>query len=223
MKHQTEGPIKVNKYELAFDIIENPENYTSEQLGAIFSDLETREIYNLLCKTDSAVKTARETDVDAEWKYFSKKHIKHQHRHFSWGGSRAASVAAIVCSSIVAVAAGIVLTVSVINHGTKQQIDNGYAPDSVYLAEPIGSLSTKTDTIAVDLTPLIFENESLESIMKMIATIYGVDVRFNNKEVAALHLYYKLDPSLPLDEVLSQLNTFEQINIKRNGKTLTIN
>lgn len=45
---------------------------------------------------------------------------------------------------------------------------------------------------------------------------------FDNKEAATLHLYYRLDPSLSIDEVISQLNTFEQINIKRQGDTLTI-
>ena len=58
--------------------------------------------------------------------------------------------------------------------------------------------------------------------MKAISATYGVDVTFNSKEAAALHLYYRLDPSLPLDEVISQLNTFEQLNIRRHGDTLTL-
>ena len=68
----------------------------------------------------------------------------------------------------------------------------------------------------------MFEDESLESIMKEITGAYGIEVRFTNKEVASLHLYYKLDPSLPLNEVIEQLNTFEQIDIRQNGNILTI-
>ncbi|MFA4087158.1 MAG: DUF4974 domain-containing protein, partial [Paramuribaculum intestinale] len=72
------------------------------------------------------------------------------------------------------------------------------------------------------LTPVMFENEPLEKIMKEVAGAYGVDVRFDNREAALLHLYYKFDPSLPLTEIVEQLNTFEQINIKHNGNILTI-
>ena len=43
------------KYDLVFDLIEHPENYTSEQLAKILSDPETREFYRLLCLTDSAI------------------------------------------------------------------------------------------------------------------------------------------------------------------------
>lgn len=69
----------------------------------------------------------------------------------------------------------------------------------------------------------MFEDEPLEKIMKEVADAYGVEeIRFNNLEAAALHLYYKFDPSLPLNEVVEQLNTFEQINIKQNGNILTI-
>ncbi|MDE6122467.1 MAG: DUF4974 domain-containing protein, partial [Duncaniella dubosii] len=59
-------------------------------------------------------------------------------------------------------------------------------------------------------------------IMKEVADTYGVEVRFNNKEAASLRLYYKLDPSLTLDDVVGQLNTFEQIRIRQTGNILNI-
>ena len=69
---------------------------------------------------------------------------------------------------------------------------------------------------------VMFEDEAFESIMHHIAVIYGVDVKFNNGDAGALHLYYRLDPTLSLDEVVAQLNTFEQINISCDGNTLII-
>ena len=62
---------KMDKYELVLDIVEHPEKYTSGQLAEIMSDQETREIYNLLCKTESAIEANEEVDVDAEWENFS--------------------------------------------------------------------------------------------------------------------------------------------------------
>ena len=74
----------------------------------------------------------------------------------------------------------------------------------------------------MSLTPVMFENEPLEIIMKEVAKTYGIEVKFNDVNVASLHLYYKFDPSQTLNEVIEQLNTFEQINIRRNGNTLII-
>ena len=210
----------MDKYVLVLDIVEHPEKYTSEQLAVIMSDPETREIYNLLCKTDSAIKANKEINVDAEWEDFSKKYPVHSRRTFLWFGSRAASIAAIAGTSIVAVAAGIAVTVTVIGHKQEPVAENVVAPSVV--AVSADTTTTKNDTVMVGLTPVMFENEPLEKIMKEVAGAYGVDVRSDNREAALLHLYYKFDPSLPLTEIVEQLNTFEQINIKHNGNILTI-
>lgn len=211
----------MDKYELVLDIVEHPEKYTSEQLAEIISDPETREIYNLLCKTDSAIEANEEVDVDAEWENFSEKHAVRPRRSKFWFGSRAASIAAIICTSIVAVAAGIAVTVVVIDHKPEPVAENVVvAPSAV--AVSTDTLTTQNDTVMVNLSPIVFENEPLEKIMKEVAVVYGVEVKFCNADAASLHLYYKFDPSLPLNEIVEQLNTFEQIDIKQNGNTLTI-
>lgn len=211
----------MDKYDLVLDIIEHPEKYTSEQLADIMSESETREIYNLLCKTESAIKDSEEPDISTEWKKFSNSHLAHPRRAFLWLGSRAASIAAIVGTSIVAVAAGIVVTVSVIDYKSEPIVENtAVAPSDVAVSSD--TITTKCDTVNVSLTPVMFENEPLEKIMNEVAKAYRVEVEFNDVNVASLHLYYKLDPSLTLDEVIEQLNTFEQINIRQNGNTLTI-
>ena len=211
----------MDKYELVLDIVEHPEKYTSEQLAEIMSDPETREIYNLLCKTNSAIEANEEVDVDAEWENFSEKHAVRPRRSKFWFGNRAASIAAIVGTSIVAVAAGIAVTMTVIDHKPEPIAENVVVDTSV-IAVSTDTLTTKNDSVLVSLTPIMFENKPLEKIMKEVADSYGVEVKFNNKEAALLHLYYKFDPSLPLTEVVEQLNTFEQINIKQNGKILII-
>lgn len=209
-------------YDTVFDLIEHPENYTSGQLDEILANPEAREIYNLICKTDSAVKADEETDADAEWLIFSRKQNLRPCRWYDWAGSRAASVAAIVCTSIVAVAAGIAVTVAVVER------NNDYVPEQQNevsaTSAPVSSANTvlPEDTLNTSVEPVIFENETLEVIMRSIAEAYSVEIQFNNKETAELHLYYKFDPSLTLDEIVSQLNTFERINIRRNGNSLTI-
>ena len=85
---------------------------------------------------------------------------------------------------------------------------------------PTDTLSVGRDTILT--SPRQFEDESLESVMKSIERAYKVRVIFRSKATAALRMYYLLDPALPLDDIIAQLNTFEQINIVRSGNTITI-
>lgn len=211
----------MDKYELVTDITDHPDKYSDRQLDEIMSDPESREIYNLISKTDSAIEACKDIDVDAEWEAFSIKHIGRS-RHISlWPGSRAATIAAIICTSIVAVA-GIAISVKVFDRKAEQQtvITTDALPDEV------SGIPSETiqpaDTTSVRQTPVIFEDTALETIMKAVAASYCVKIRINNSEAASLHLFYKLDPALPLDEIISQLNTFEQINITHNGDTLTI-
>ncbi len=211
----------MNKFDLVLDIIEHPEKYTSEQLAEIMSEPETREIYNLLCKTESVIKSFEEPDVSAEWEKFSNSRLEHRHRVFSWLGGRAASITAIVGTSIAAVAAGIAVTVSLIDYKSKPIAENTAVDPSV-TAVSTDTITSESNTVNVCLTPVVFENEPLEKIMKEVAHTYGVEVKFNNKDASSLHLYYKFDPSLTLNEVIEQLNTFEQINITRNGNILII-
>ena len=211
----------MDKYDLVLDIIEHPEKYTSGQLAEIMSDSETREIYNLLCKADAAIEANEEVDVDAEWENFSEKHAVRPRRSKFWFGSRAASIAAIIGTSIVAVAAGIAVSVATVDNKPKPSAENIAVAQSVTTVSA-DTLTAHSDTALVNLIPIMFDNEPLEKIMEEVAVVYGVEIAFNNKEAALLHLYYKFDPSLPLTEVVEQLNTFEQIKIKQNGNILTI-
>ena len=210
------------RYDIVLDIMEHPEKYISTQLKEILSDPETREIYDLLCKTDSAIESDKAVDVDAEWEKFAQEHKIRKRRPFVWRGNRAASIAIIICTSLVAIAAGIAITVAVKDNDSKPAVETTSNSNTVSTVIPEEGLVEPQDTLMAVTEPVMFEDDSLEDIMKAISATYGVDVTFNNKEVAGLHLYYRLDPSLPLDEVISQLNTFEQINIRLNGDTLTI-
>lgn len=55
-----------------------------------------------------------------------------------------------------------------------------------------------------------------------MAGYYGVTVKFNQDAAKSLLLYFEWDQSLPLNEVVEQLNNFEQINITLTDKALTV-
>ncbi len=213
---------KDHKYDIVLEIIENHHNYTSVQLDEILADPETREIYNILCKTDSAIDSDKSADVDAEWEKFSNNHPKARRRAFKWVGSRAAGVAIIVCTSLVAIAAGIAISVAVKDRQPEMRIEKATETADVAIPVALESVGAPQDSVLAIKEPVMFEDDTLEDIIRTIAATYEIEYTFKSRETASLHLYYRLDPALTLDEVISQLNTFEQIRIIRSGSNLSI-
>lgn len=222
-KPSVKNSTKMDKYEHVLDIIEHPENYGEDNLREIMSDKETREIYNLLCKTEGVPGMEQKPDIAAEWKNFIEAHSTRGSRFFGRRASRAASIAVIVCTSILAVGAGIAVTVAIKGHRqeTRAMAETTISTPSEGTSADIVTAGTDTVTEA-KASPVMFENETLEKVMKTIGAMYGAEVKFDNEESARLHLYYRLDPNLSLEEVISQLNTFEQINIEHKGKQLIV-
>ena len=83
------------------------------------------------------------------------------------------------------------------------------------------AVSTLADSVAADLTPVVFENETLEPHLSRIASAHGATVLIAPSK-ASLRLYFKWNPAEPLDEVVARLNNFEQIDITLDGKTIKV-
>ncbi len=216
----------MDKYDIVFDIIEHPENYTSARLSEILSDPETREIYNVLVRTQSAAKsreTMSQAEVDEQWKRFERAHPTSRLR-FLWLSGRAASIALVIVSSVVAFAVGITIKVG---------LDCGNTDDAVVVAARVDaakSLAAASDTIAppsenpsdMPTSPVLFDNASLGEIVGTISKAYGVKARFEVETKKQLHLFYKFDPKNTLQAIVDQLNNFEQIDIKLEGSELVV-
>lgn len=205
-------------------MIEHPDKYSPQQIEESLSDDETREIYNLLCKTQSSLAGNNDTaNVDTEWHTFARKHMKPRLRFF-FSGSRAASISALALTSIAALAIGSAITISL---KTSQHIatapEQQHAIETVAVAHKTQSPApTEPDTIKPAPAPQLFEDESLETILNAIAARYNANVTYKNAETAQLHLFYKFDPAMTLDETVEQLNSFDQISIRLSGNTLTV-
>ena len=215
----------MDKYDIVLDLVEHPDKYLPERIAEILSDPEARKIYNLLCKAYSTLtSTEAEVDVDAEWQRFSQLHKKSNY-HSLWNTSRAASIVSIAFTSLAAVAIGI--TVAVNTFEPKPQPIEVVAESSVEspvtLSEPIDNDSTVVPLAVSALNPsIVFEDAPLEEILNRVAEVHGTTVEYKSPETAQLHLYYRFDPNIPLKEILEQLNTFEQINIRISGKKIIV-
>lgn len=225
----------MDKYDFVLDIIGHPENFSQEQLKELLDDKETREIYNLLCKTGSAVNRECDSpDADAEWEAFKTQRLKGdgnrsaKHARLrvltSWLSSRAASTAIVIGLSITSIAA--------IGIGIKMMADHRQtvAKEAVADVKPLAPAAAGGDTIRTATKqkpapeePIVFENATLETILTATGEYYGVSVRYASNETKALRLYFRLDASLPLAEIIGQLNTFDRIDITLKDNTLTVN
>lgn len=215
----------MDKYDTVLYLIEHPAKYSHEKIEEILSDPEAKDVYNLLCKTSSALAaTDDKVDIDAEWQTFSRRHHKPKAR-FLWSGNRAASIAAIALTSLAAVAIGITVAVKTFEPKPQDIMveAESSAASSVSNPKPIGNTQNEVEEDAVvSDSPVLFEDASLEEILDHVADVHSVTVEYNSPETARLHLYYKFDPSISLTETVEQLNTFEQINIHINGKKILV-
>lgn len=214
----------MDKYDLVLDITEHPEKYSDAQLKEILSDAETRNIYNLLCKTDSAVEAQQEMsddDVNQEWDRFQRRASKSRFK-FLWLTGRAASVAMFLLCSLVALAIGVAVKVTVFNRGEAPEKADVSVQQEVGKTVAVDTIMAVNDSIAVPIKPILFEDATLTEIMTSVEKAYSVKVDFHNDKLKDLHLYYSLDPSNTLAETIEELNTFEQINIRIYGTTLII-
>lgn len=212
----------IDKYDLVFDIIEHPDRYTAEQLAEIMSDPETKEIYTLLCKTDSAAEAhRRRVDVDAEWGSFADGHLRSRRPKFAlFAQNRAASIATFALTSLAAVAVGIAVSVSVTDRRDNTAPQDIQPTMSATTSLIPDSVTAEADSLATGA--ILFDDATLRDIMDAVSKMYDVEVKFGNNDAASLRLYFKLNPEHTLDETVERLNTFEQINITVNGSTLTI-
>ena len=212
----------MDKYELVFEILEHPENYTSEKLTETLADAEVKEIYQLLCKTEYAINAVKEPDIAGEWERFSRNRRSLRGFLNKFMVNRAAVIGIIVMSSLGAIAVGITLS-------NRNPDNNAVLVEDKYGDKKTGdNMVPESQTLqneennGVSKGIIEFENSPLREIMDSISVTYGVEVVFRKAEIADLHLYYRLNTTLPIMEVIGQLNTFEQINIHHTDKTLTV-
>ena len=80
--------------------------------------------------------------------------------------------------------------------------------------------SLPTDTI-VKSGSVVFDNVTLDSIAKDIATYHHLDMDFQNNQASQLRFYFVWNQEESLQEVIEKLNMFEQINLAvENGKLI---
>lgn len=219
----------MGNYNIVFDLIEHPENFSSEEVHEILSNPEMKEIYKILCKLSTVLNAENnisEELIDEEWERLNaepamKPEIQKCFKGHLISSSRAASVSLIFFSSLIALAVGISVSFSVAHKKSKDSSEFS----STNVTQMVSSGDTTTSKVNEEIEksgPVIFEDTPLDNILKIVSHNYDVSVKFRNPDTAEIHLFYKFDARKPLEDIVEQLNTFERISISIDGDTIIV-
>lgn len=215
----------MDKFEKILDIIDHQEKYSDEEIREILQDEECRKLYQTMVEVDSALESPSPIiNVDGEWEKFSQKHQLQEeasHPIISWR-KLAASIVGFVLISGIAFAA--------IHTYIKRSQETTQVTADTH-SEVIKSNSAKQVAATDSLThpkpekPAIhktFENVAFEQMISEIASYYDLQMKFENNEDKTLRLYYEWNSHSSIENIVKELNQFENVNIELQQNELIV-
>ncbi|EKC76682.1 hypothetical protein LEA_04578 [human gut metagenome] len=214
----------MDKFEKILDIIDHQEKYSDEEIREILQDEECRKLYQTMVEVDSALESPSPIiNVDEEWEKFSQKHQLQEASHpiTSWR-KLAASIADFVLISGIAFAA--IHTYIKRSQETTQVTADTHPEvmksDSAKQVAATDSLThPKPEKPAIHKT---FENVAFEQMISEIASYYDLQVKFENNEDKTLRLYYEWNSHSSIENIVKELNQFENVNIELQQNELIV-
>ena len=215
----------MDKFEKILDIIDHQEKYSDEEIREILQDEECRKLYQTMVEVDSALESPSPIiNVDEEWEKFSQEHQlqeKATHPITSWR-KLAASIASFVLISGIAFAA---IHTYIKRSQEPTQVTADTHPeviksDSAKQVAAKDSLThPKPEKPAIHKT---FENVAFEQMISEIASYYDLQVKFENNEDKTLRLYYEWNSHSSIENIVKELNQFENVNIELQQNELIV-
>ena len=224
----------MDKFEKILDIIDHQEKYSDEEIREILQDEECRKLYQTMMEVDSALENPSPIiNVDEEWEKFSQEHQLQEeatqnaaqkaasHPITSWR-KLAASIAGFVLISGIAFAA---IHTYIKRSQEPTQVTADAHPETMksdsikQVAEKDSLTHPKPEKPAIHKT---FENVAFEKMISEIASYYDLQVKFENSEDKTLRLYYEWDSHSSIENIVKELNQFENVNIELQQNELIV-
>ena len=224
----------MDKFEKILDIIDHQEKYSDEEIREILQDEECRKLYQTMMEVDSALENPSPIiNVDEEWEKFSQEH-QLQEEATQNAAQEAASHPITSWRKLAASIAGFVLISGIAFAAIHTYIKRSQEPTQVTAdthPEAIKSDSVKQVAGKDSLThpkpekPVIhktFENVAFEQMISEIASYYDLQVKFENNEDKTLRLYYEWNSHSSIENIVKELNQFENVNIELQQNELIV-
>ena len=224
----------MDKFEKILDIIDHQEKYSDEEIREILQDEECRKLYQTMMEVDSALENPSPIiNVDEEWEKFSQEH-QLQEEATQNAAQEAASHPITSWRKLAASIAGFVLISGIAFAAIHTYIKRSQEPTQVTAdthPEVIKSDSAKQVAAKDSLAhpkpekPAIhktFENVAFEQMISEIASYYDLQVKFENNEDKTLRLYYEWNSHSSIENIVKDLNQFENVNIELQQNELIV-
>ena len=224
----------MDKFEKILDIVDHQEKYSDEEIREILQDEECRKLYQTMMEVDSALENPSPIiNVDEEWEKFSQEH-QLQEEATQNAAQKAASHPITSWRKLAASIAGFVLISGIAFAAIHTFIKRSQEPTQVTAdthQETMKSDSVKLVAVKDSLThpkpekPAIhktFENVAFEKMISEIASYYDLQVKFENNEDKTLRLYYEWDSHSSIENIVKELNQFENVNIELQQNELIV-
>ena len=224
----------MDNFEKILDIIDHQEKYSDEEIREILQDEECRKLYQTMMEVDSALENSSPIiNVDEEWEKFSQEH-QLQEEATQNAAQKAASHPITSWRKLAASIAGFVLISGIAFAAIHTFIKRSQEPTQVTAdthSEAMKSDSAKQVAENDSLTHpkpekpaihKIFENVAFEKMISEIASYYDLQVKFENNEDKTLRLYYEWNSHSSIENIVKELNQFENVNIELQQNELII-
>ena len=218
----------MNKTDLLFQMLENPEDYSEAQWQEILADDECREIYTLMAKTKSATLSSQITDdeIDTEWQRLTLSKRKHAFTIPLWRKIAAAAtiVIALFGFTYAAIRTGFFgIEKKMATQETPHKVENvSTKEDEPTIEKNSQNTDGSNEEVPVKAEPRLYDNVPLEQILTELSAYYHVDVEYQSEDVRSLRLYYQWEPDYSLDKVVEMLSHFETFNIHLENDKLIV-
>ena len=176
------------------DMQEAPDKYSDQEIETMMDDLDQMP------------------DVDEAWQQFAQQHISSVRLMHTWRKVAAILIGILTLSGIAFAA------VHIVRHSQHEErpVTAVEKPQSAVTV----SQALPADTI-VRTEPVVFDNVTLDSIAKDIATYHHLDMDLQNEQVSQLRFYFVWNQEDSMQEVIEKLNMFEQVNLAvEDGKLI---
>ncbi len=225
----------MNKTDLLFQMLDNPDQYNEAQWQDILADDECRELYTLMAKTKSAAQASQITDdeIDAEWQRLV--HSRQNHAAVIPLWRKIAAAVAIMIAlfgfTYAAIRTGFFGVEKIITSKETplkvENVDSVATKDNEAITQEISqdseeNVKESTEEATAKTEPRLYDNVPLEQILTELSAYYHVDVEYCSEDVRSLRLYYQWEPEYSLDKVIEMLSNFEAFSIHLEGDKLIV-
>lgn len=212
----------MDKITQLLDMIEHPEKYSDENLEKMLSDEQLSQYYEVMALASSAYRARRaeeyEPDVDAAWKEFQTRNTISTIHH-QWWRSAAIIIGIMVSGLAIAALWPFWHTMPKAEPIEMTQQTQPIPTDS---STPKDPQSHSESQIRPTAKNIVFDNVTLEQIIRETAEFYGMSYSFDREEPRVLRLHVKWNQQQPMDSFVSRLNRFEKFNIIIDDNTIII-